>query len=150
MKNIDAPSGKCQIRESIDDSVGQQATIYAIKANCPEFPERVMEVSYTDTKENWEQTTGACSNLKTGTTINKDHTITKTFAVWADAGIDTLAFKRPNELPKLVPQTSMLAHKAYKRPKDARPATCAAAFSGSETCQGTNDPQYGYVMEDLR
>jgi len=61
---------------------------------------RVMQIAFTDTVDNWKETTDACSNIHIGGLEQKDQP-TKTYAAWSDAHINTISFYRPTGLPPL-------------------------------------------------
>ena len=69
--------------------------INVIVVKCPLYPNRVIGLSYTDTIEGWDDTVDHCGNVLMSEVTGTDGRITKTYAVWSDAEINTVAFHRP-------------------------------------------------------
>ena len=113
--------------EPEDKVVGDnQFNIFIV--NCPLLRDRPIHVSYTDTEDNWAQTVEHCANVLTEEKIIGDK-ITRTYAVWADALINTVTFYRPNSISKPEPHDiGVFKRNTFKRPDDAAPVDCATAF----------------------
>ena len=86
------PNKRCgfkQVKKTVDGR-----NLYVFVANCPRHKNRAIRLSITDTVENWENVIEHCGNV-----ITKErqvgNKITKTYAVLADAGSDTVALSRP-------------------------------------------------------
>lgn len=76
-----------------DDAEEEGYEFHVFIANCPGHPDSVVEVSYTDTISGWSGATQYCSNVETSG-VQTDTTITKTYAVTNEAGVNVVAFQR--------------------------------------------------------
>jgi len=79
--------------------------------------------------------------------------ITKTFAVWSEADINTVTFYRPTGIPDPTPEDiELMLPGAYMRPDNAMPADCAVnpptKKSTDKKCASMN-PSYREVLADL-
>lgn len=82
---------------------------------------------FTDTAANWDLTVEHCANVKYEPDVENNGIITKTFAVWSAAEINTVTFYRPNSLdiPDPERQYGLLDADDTVRPSDSQPVDCA-------------------------
>jgi len=81
-------------------------------------------VTFTDTNENWAQTVDHCGNILDSEEIGET-TTTRTYALWADAEINSVTFYRPSDLADPDGSIGAYASNEWTRPDDAPDANCA-------------------------
>lgn len=111
-----------------------------------------MLLSVKDTQENWDHTVEACSNIQIGGSYETDTGLfKKTYAVWANAGINSISFYRNSNLPEYEVDYEMMLIGAFNMPYDAPPADCALNPVVHEyTCDEDDiSPYYSDIMTHL-
>ena len=113
-----------------------------IVVNCPAFPDRVIGFSYTDTAENWAETVEHCANVQTNEEVVDGGRIKRTYAVWADAVMTTVAFHRPaSQTRPSVHDIEIYEEGEFTMPANQASATCATDGSNSSSTTDTDGGQ---------
>ena len=96
-QKIKADESKCTYFDSYDaNPEDSDYMIYSAKVSSACDKNSVYFLEFTDTVENWEKTTFACSNVyMSGYASTDGKYITKKFALAGNAGVDSVSFYRP-------------------------------------------------------
>lgn len=154
------PNNACTYEMGTDTKQGMFGVyndLFSLAVNCPEQPDRYIAAVFTDTAENWEQTTFACSNLQIAeSTDSNDDVITKTFLLESQdytGAFRHVSFSRPVGLPIPQPSIGFLAYGAYEMPDNAAPLDCAAnpvPFAEEEECGPVEERMdFGAIMQNF-
>ena len=93
---LSIPNSTCGYTEAVP-SVQNGFRFNGIRIACSTYPNRAVMISYTDTAANWAQVVDHCKNVLMGQTTNGNQ-VTRTYAAWGPAGVNTVAFYRPSSL----------------------------------------------------
>lgn len=85
--------------------------LLALTVSCPTAPTRIIRVELVDTEANWAATEDHCGNvLYSEISRGLDAgMVRRTYLIWANAGTNTIAFSRPDDLPSIVIENSDFA-----------------------------------------
>jgi hypothetical protein len=93
---LTTPNSNCGYVEAVP-SVQDGGRFSGIRISCSSYPDRAVRISYTDTAANWAQTVDHCDNVLMEETTSGNE-VTRTYAAWGPAGVNTVAFYRPTAL----------------------------------------------------
>lgn len=101
-----------------------------VAVNCPKYASTVVELSFTDTVANWELTHEHCANVRFFTSgafkDGGEWKETRTYALWAGAGINTVTHYRPKDSAIPAPHSGKLVT-SFTMPTDYAGASCAGS-----------------------
>lgn len=99
-----------------------------VAVNCPKYADTVIELSITDTLANWDLTHDHCANVLFETSDSFQEggvwKETRTYALWAGAGINTITHYRPKDSPMPAAHSGGKIS-SFTMPTDYAGATCA-------------------------
>ena len=118
-----AQQGECKRKwTSID--LADNARIDVFILNCPQFPNRVLDVSFIDTMDNWARTTDHCGNIPHPDQVATGDSVERFFSINGEAGTQSAVFFRPATLAR--PEiASITFNNEFERPEGQEPANCA-------------------------
>ena len=143
-------------KETVEGIFGEQYELLSLRVNISADFDRMYAVNFTDTAENWEQTTFACSNWQIAESIGEDEMVTKTFGLGREVALAHVNFQRPDGLATPKAEIAMLPYNAVELPTNIPDWRCA--FLEEEEVEEQEEEcgdlpaktNFGTVMDALR
>lgn len=109
--SLETPTGTCQFEKDYDSTSVTGYELFAVTVSCPSRPTRIIKAEIVDTESNWAATDDHCGNVLHSESTDglEAGMVRRTYLIWANAGTNTFAFSRPDDLPSIVVENSDFA-----------------------------------------